>query len=67
MKTMCPPGYYHSDLVVIQALGHVLYMIDSTQHHVPKCMNCQKVIAVITGGHIVCMITYYIYGYICIV
>ena len=25
MKTMCPPGYYHSDFVDTHALGHMMY------------------------------------------
>ena len=58
MKTMCPPGYYHNELVVAHALGHMLYMTGLTQHHVPKCMNCHKAIAVITGR------AYCLYDYI---
>ena len=25
MKTMCPPGYHHSDFVAAHALGHMMY------------------------------------------
>ena len=25
MKTMCPPGYYHSGFVATHALGHMIY------------------------------------------
>ena len=52
MKTMCLPGYHHNGFVATHALGHM------TVHHVPKCMSCHKAIAVITGKHIVFMITY---------
>ena len=26
MKTMCPPGYHHSDFVATHALGHMMYV-----------------------------------------
>ena len=26
MKTMCPPGYHHSDFVATHALGHMMHM-----------------------------------------
>ena len=25
MKTMCPPGYHHNDLVATHALAHMMY------------------------------------------
>ena len=47
MKTMCPPGYHRNDFVATHALGaHDRTSCTSTVHHVPKCMSCNKVIAV---------------------
>ena len=39
MKTVCPPGYHHSNFVATHA----------TVHNVPKCMCCHNTIVVITG------------------
>ena len=69
IKTMCPLGYYHDGFVATHALVYIMYrsswlwfIISScmvhTIHHVPKCMSCHKEIMVITGGHIVFIITY---------
>ena len=49
MKTMCPPGYHHNGFVATHALGHMMYIMCPTVHHVPKCMSCHKPIVVITG------------------
>ena len=69
IKTMCPLGYHHDEFVATHALVYIMYrsswlwfIISScmvhTIHHVPKCMSCHKEVMVITGGHIVFIITY---------
>ena len=67
MKTMCPLGYYPSDLVVTHALGHMLYMIDLTQHHVLMCIihELHFVAIVVVTRRAYCFHDYILYIYIC--
>ena len=47
METICPRGYQNGS-VANYALGHMMYGCNIV-HHIPKCMSCQKAIAVIAG------------------